>query len=245
MYWNCQSWVLWNLCFLIFFWRSLKYVFTLNFRATVQTWRVTSHSAVFLFVLLRITLLIKMTQQSWSIIPQTNTNHLIPWTFVLHLNVVTVRRLIAMCNNPLNPLPAEIKQPTILVEGLDLRMVSAVLQHKASSHFSPTCVHICVCFCVCAFPSFSFISCLLIYGMALVSGIMVFGVFMVLYIWQLNRLHCCLTHGRLNCKLPHVVKYLSSSVSAWLEETQRHISPAAAVLCERPFPPLHPWVWLS
>lgn len=60
-----------------------------------------------------------------------------------------------------------------------------------------------------------FISCLLICGMAWVSGSFVLRVFMVLYIRPLNNLHRGPTPGRWNCRLPHIVQYMSSALSPY------------------------------
>lgn len=131
-----------------------------------------------------------MTQQSLSLILQTITNHLIPSAFFLHLNTVTVRAVIAMFTNPLNPLPAQNQtaynpKGQLPILGLDLwgwrRLhvyCSATLASRLDHILSP--FHSA---CVSIFLQSQLISCLLIYGMAWVSGNVVLGVFTVFIYW--------------------------------------------------------------
>lgn len=131
-----------------------------------------------------------------------------------------------MFNNPLSPRPAE-KSNSLQPKGAaahrrfrPLGLASALLLHKATQQVNSNFSLLPHCFCVSLFPPAPshFISCLLIYGIAGLSGHIGHGFFMVLYTLQLSGLHCCSTPERLNCKLPHIVQCMSPTVTVWLED---------------------------
>lgn len=82
-----------------------------------------------------------------------------------------------------------------------LAHILAAFPHSLCVHIPPSII------------TLNFLSAYLWYGMALWQHrpYRLYG----LYIRQLNRLHCCSTPGRMNCKLPHIVQYMSSPLSLY------------------------------